>query len=53
MLLLKLKLTPKGCRDLVKQKKLSAWLNVVVLLYHGQKFVLDETGIVQSESRIV
>ena len=46
MLLLKLKLTPKGCRDLVKSKSLSAWLNVVVLVYHGQKFVLEESGIV-------
>jgi len=46
MLLLKLKLIPKGCRDIVKTFNLNAWLNIVVLVYHGQKFVLEEAGIV-------
>lgn len=53
MLLLKLKLVPKGCRDLVKKNKLSVWLSTVVMVYHGQKIVLEETGIVESTSRIV
>jgi hypothetical protein len=53
MLLLKLKLIPKGCRDLAKRKKLGIWLSTVVLIYHGQNFVLEETVIVQTDSKVV
>ena len=32
---------------------MSVWLSTVVMVYHGQKFVLEETGILQSDSRII
>ncbi len=53
MLLLKLNLVPKGVRDIAKRKKLSLWFSTVVLLYHGQNFSLEDTGIVHSETQVV
>ncbi len=53
MLLLKLNLVPKGIRDIAKRRKISLWFSTVALLYHGQSFQLDETGIVHSDTQVV
>lgn len=53
MLLLKIHLIPKGTRDIAKKRKLSVWLSIVVLLYHGKQFTLEETGIVHSDTQVV
>lgn len=52
MILLRLNLVPKGIKDIAKRKKLGLWFSTVVLLYHGQNFSLEETGIVHSDSQV-
>ena len=53
MLLLQLNLIPKGTISMAKRRNLKVWLGTIVLVYHGQNFSLEETGIVHSDTQIV
>jgi hypothetical protein len=44
---------PKGTRSIASGKNLEVWLSTIVLLYHGQNFSLEETGIVHSETKLI